>query len=103
MKVDALGACPLCSREMIAGPSVDRHHLVPVSRGGKETQHMHRVCHSKIHHTFTEKQLEKEFNSVDKLLENEEIKKFVEWVSKKDPEFFDKNEDTNARRRRRKR
>lgn len=88
---------------MIEGASIDRHHLVPACRGGKETQHMHKVCHSKIHHTFTEKQLEKEFNSVEKLLENEEIVKFVAWVSKKDPEFVDKNEDTAARRRKRKR
>ncbi len=98
-----LGPCPLCSRSMISGPTVDRHHLVPICRGGKQTEHLHKVCHSKIHHTFSEKQLEKEFNTVEKILENEEIKKFVSWVSKKDPEFVDKNEDTAARKKKRRR
>jgi hypothetical protein len=98
-----LGSCPLCGRQMIEGKSVDRHHLVPNCRGGTETVHMHRVCHGKIHHTFTEKQLEQEFNTAEKLLKNDEIVKFVKWVQKKDPEFYDHNEDTAARKRRRKR
>ncbi len=98
-----LGPCPLCGRTMIEGPSVNRHHLVPASRGGRETEFLHRVCHDKIHHTFTEKQLEAEFNTVDRLLEHEEIQKFVNWVKKKDPEFFDHHEDTAARRRKRRR
>ena len=100
---ESLGPCPLCGREMLKGPTVDRHHLVPQCRGGTETEHLHKVCHSKIHHTFTEKQLEKEFNTVEALLSNEEIEKFVKWVQKKDPEFVDKNEDTAARKRKRKR
>lgn len=101
--MDELGDCPLCGRQLIKGPTIDRHHLVPSCRGGKETKYLHKVCHSKIHHTFSEKQLEKEFNTVDKLLENSEIQKFVQWVKKKDPEFVDKNEDTAARKRKRKR
>lgn len=88
---------------MIDGKSVDRHHLVPKCCGGHETVYMHRVCHGKIHHTFTEKQLKNEFNSAEKLLTNEDIQKFVTWVSKKDPEFYDQNEDTSARKRKRKR
>ena len=98
-----LGPCPLCGREMVEGPTVDRHHLVPACRGGTETEYLHRVCHTKIHHTFTEKQLEREFNTVEKLLGHDEIEKFVAWVKKKDPEFVDKNEDTAARRRKRRR
>lgn len=31
----SLGPCPLCGRPMIAGPSVDRHHWVPKSEGGR--------------------------------------------------------------------
>lgn len=95
-----LGDCPLCGREMFRETS-DRHHLVPVCHGGKKTEYLHRVCHSKIHHTFSEKQLEKEFNTVEKLLENVEIQKFVKWIQKKDPEYIDGNKDTKARKRRR--
>lgn len=97
-----LGPCPLCGRQMLEGSS-DRHHLVPACRGGKETTYLHRVCHAKLHATFAEKQLEREYSTVEALLEHVEIKKFVGWVKKKDPEFYDKNEDTAARKRKRKR
>ncbi|HBS24925.1 MAG TPA: HNH endonuclease, partial [Thalassospira sp.] len=30
---------------MIAGDSVDRHHWTPKSKGGTDTQWLHRVCH----------------------------------------------------------
>ena len=33
----ALGPCPVCGRPLIEGPSVDRHHLVPRSQGGRDT------------------------------------------------------------------
>ena len=86
---------------MVEGPSVDDHHLVPKCRGGRETKLMHRVCHNKVHSVFSEKQLEKDFSTVDDLLADEQIQKFVAWVQKKEPEFYDKNEDTAARKRRR--
>lgn len=76
------------------GVSCDRHHLVPSSRGGRETEHLHRVCHRKIHATFTNKQLESEFNTVDALLGHDDIVRFVAWVSKKDPTYYDKTDDT---------
>lgn len=98
-----LGPCPICGRIMVEGPSVDRHHLVPASRGGTETTHMHRVCHSKLHHTFTEKELEQEYSTVEALVDHPEISKFVGWVRKQDPEYVGKNEDTSTRRRKRRR
>lgn len=99
---ESLGICSLCGREMFVGSS-DKHHLIPRSRGGSVTEYLHRICHTKIHHTFTEKELEKQFNSAEKLLENDDIKRFVEWVQKKDPEFIDKNEDTSRRKKKRRR
>lgn len=97
-----LGPCPLCGRTMFEDSS-DRHHLVPRCRGGVETTHLHRVCHSKLHHTFTEKQLEEEFSTIEALLEHVEVKKFIGWVRNRDPRFCGGNEDTHDRRRRRKR
>lgn len=97
---EELGVCPLCERIMFKGSS-DRHHLIPVSRGGKETVFLHKICHQKIHHTLTEKQLEKEFNTAEALLKNEEIIKFVKWVKKKDPRYYDKNSDTKERSKKR--
>ncbi len=81
--------CPLCTRPL-AEP-VNRHHLLPVSRGGKgsPTLLMHKICHSKIHAVLSEKELERSYDTIEKLQAQEEIAKFIKWVSKKPPEFYD--------------
>lgn len=89
---EIIGLCPICDREMWKGPSIDKHHMTPKCRGGKETEFLHKVCHRKIHSIWTEKELEKEFNNADKIREHEEIQKFIKFISKKDPDFYDKNE-----------
>lgn len=88
-----MSICPLCDRKMVDGPTVDRHHLIPKSQGGKEQYDIHKVCHRKIHSVFTEKELAREFNSWDKLRSHPEIQKFIKWIRKKHEEFlttFDK-------------
>jgi hypothetical protein len=81
--------CPLCNREL-AEPIV-RHHLIPLSKGGKDspTVPMHKICQAKVHAVFTETELKSYYNTVDRLQEHEEISKFIKWVGKKEPEFFD--------------
>jgi hypothetical protein len=91
--------CPLCGRELISGPSVDKHHLVPKSLGGKDVILLHKICHRKIHSIFTEKELKKEYNSIAKLLNHAEIIKFINWVKKKPANFMDKNITANRKRR----
>lgn len=88
-KGDELGQCAICGRLMIAGPSVDKHHFVPKSQGGKEkdVQYIHRVCHKKLHTVFSEKELARTYNTPAVILENPEIKVFVKWVRKKHPEY----------------
>ena len=51
-------SCPICDREL-GNINVDKHHLVPKTRGGKDKFLIHKICHRKIHATFTEKELEK--------------------------------------------
>jgi len=41
--------CPLCGRPLIRGDSVDEHHLIPKSQGGRDKYLIHKVCHQKIH------------------------------------------------------
>ena len=94
-----IGLCPICDREMWVGESVNKHHFVPKSRGGKETTFLHKVCHSKIHSLFTEPQLEQLYYTPELLKENEEIQKFVKWVSKKDPDFYDRSVRSNTKHR----
>ena len=90
--------CPICDRELIEGSSVDRHHLIPKSRGGIETILIHRVCHVKIHSLFSEKELSNEYNTISKLRDHFEMRKFIKWVSKKDPEFYEKSKRSKRRR-----
>ncbi len=95
-----LGPCPLCGRPMIEGSSVNEHHLVPKSLKGRDTITIHRICHSKIHSVFTERELYTHYHTVERLREHDEITKFIKWVRKQDPEFVGRNRWTNDKRRR---
>jgi hypothetical protein len=77
----------------------DRHHWTPKCRGGKVTDLIHRICHRKIHSVFTEKELEREFNSPEKLRDHPEIAKFIAWVARKPHDFYD-GSVTHKRKRR---
>ncbi len=94
----ALGNCPLCGRPLLAGKSVDEHHLLPKSEGGRETHTVHRICHRKIHATFTEKELARSYSTWEALRAHEDMAAFIVWVQKKAPEYYD-NSVKAARRR----
>jgi len=81
--------CPLCERE-IPPSQRDAHHLVPKSKGGRDTEYMHRICHRQIHALFTETELAKQFNSVDALLAHPGIQRFVEWVKSKPADLMER-------------
>lgn len=90
--------CALCGREM-AEP-FNRHHLIPVSKGGKSTDTilLHKICHDKIHAVFTENELKRQYHTIERLQQQEEIATFIKWVRKKEPEFYDKSVKTKTRR-----
>lgn len=99
-----IGPCPLCGRDMIAGKSVNEHHLLPKSLKGRETVTIHVVCHTKIHSVFTERELFAYYHTPERLREHPEIQKFLKWISKKPPEYRTRNRATNekiAKKRRR--
>ena len=93
-----LGNCPLCGRPLVPGKSVDEHHLIPKSQGGRETHTMHRICHRKIHATFTEKELARSINTWALLQAHDDVAAFIVWVQKKPAEYYD-NSVKAARRR----
>lgn len=104
MNKEILGLCPLCETEMVSGPSVDRHHLIPKCKKGVEAELCHVVCHRKIHSTLSEAELSQYWHTWDRLKEFPEIKKYIKWVQKKfkrDPEFIDVHRDTKHRKARR--
>lgn len=89
--------CPLCEREIPPGQR-DEHHLVPRLKGGKETQHMHRICHRQLHALFSESELAQRYATVDALLLHPEVQKFVNWVKTKPIDFVDGPKLSNRRR-----
>jgi hypothetical protein len=91
-------ACPLCSRPLVPGPSVDEHHLVPKSRAGRDKFLVHRVCHTKIHATLGEKELAQRYNTWEALRVHPQIAAFIDWVQRKPPEFMDRNARPRGRR-----
>lgn len=97
-KVEVVGQCPICDRDMWKGDSIDKHHFTPKCRGGKATEYVHRICHNKIHSIWTEKELEKEFNDPNKIAEHEEMQKFIKFVKKKEPDYYDRNERHNRKK-----
>lgn len=83
--------CPLCGRTL-AHP-YNRHHLMPLSKGGRGTTTilLHKICHDKIHAVFTEMELKRHYHTIERLQEKEEIRSFIQWVKKKEPEYYDKS------------
>jgi len=79
--------CPICDRP-IPDSQKDAHHLIPKSKGGKNTQYLHRICHRQIHALFTETELANQLNTADALKENEKLQKFILWVKSKPNEYY---------------
>jgi len=89
-----MARCELCGRLTKRGTT--EHHLIPRTchsnkwfqkRYSREqlnqTISVCRDCHRAIHDLIPdEKQLGRHFNTIELLLENEEIAKFVAWIRK---------------------
>jgi len=78
--------CPICSRET-PNQFWHKHHLVPKSKKGKETILLCDSCGQMLHNLFTNKELKKQYNSLESILANEDVQKWVEWVKKKPNDF----------------
>jgi hypothetical protein len=96
-----LGPCPICGRPMIEGPSVDRHHFVPRSEGGREAVPVHRVCHRKLHSLWTERELALLFSTPEAVHAHPEMQRFIRWLQRKPPEFWVRTEEARSKGRRR--
>lgn len=94
-----LGPCPLCGRELVQGTSVNEHHLVPKTHGGRDKAVIHRICHNKIHSVFSERELTAYYHTFERLRAHEEIAKFVRWVRRKEPTYYKRHAAPRARRR----
>ena len=77
--------CWLCGRP--TGKTIVWHHPVPKSRGGTEVVPMHAICQQTLMANFTNSELQRHGMDVDGLLADPKIRKFVDWVANKDPDF----------------
>src|SRR4029077_16606913 len=84
--------CAICGR----AETLSRHHLIPRTRhhnkrnkrefdrsAVKRTVGICRPCHSQIHALFTEKELEREYRTIESLRSHPELMKFAEWIATK--------------------
>lgn len=87
--------CVLCEREL---PTTE-HHLIPKTNHNnkwfkkkfkKEEMKNRKInvcddCHSAIHKFIpNEKELGKNYNTIEKLMSHPNLKKFIEWVKNRD-------------------
>lgn len=75
-------SCALCERNVCM---VSYHHLIPKQKGGKHTDTVAlcQPCHTTLHLTFTNQQLAKEYNTIDKLRSAEPLQKYLNWIQGK--------------------
>ncbi len=78
-------ACWLCGRP--TGTTIVWHHPVPKSRGGRDVVPMHAICQKALIVNFTNSELQRAGMDVETLVANPDIRKFVDWVANKDPDF----------------
>ena len=77
--------CWLCGRP--TGKTIVWHHPVPKSRGGRDVVPMHPICQQTLIANFTNSELQRAGMDVEVLLANPAVRKFVDWVAGKDPDF----------------
>lgn len=80
------GPCAFCDRH-VPGNLLTWHHTLPRQKGGKAEHRvpMCRPCHKQIHATFSNRQLERDFDTVEKLRAAPELADFLAWIRKQKP------------------
>ena len=100
--------CALCFRKDI---STTKHHFYPkafhsnkriknkLNEDIKKTILICRLCHDCVHATLTERELLNDYNTLESLLANPYISKFVEWVRDKPNNLIIKNKQARRKRK----
>jgi hypothetical protein len=77
--------CPICERE-IPKELIEKHHIIPKSKGGKETEQVCVNCGDMIHKLIPLKYLRTTYNSIETVKNHPEIQKWAAWAKKR-PHF----------------
>ena len=74
--------CLICGREG-EDKYFEKHHLEPAQkRKDSDTIDVCHQCGDQLHLLFDNNQLKKDFNTLDSILGNERVEKYVKWVRK---------------------
>ncbi len=90
----AQGTCELCGRSV---RRIERHHLIPRTRHKNRRNQrdfdrqdvrerialLCHPCHKTVHAVLTEKELAREYNTLDALADHPQVARFVAWVRKR--------------------
>lgn len=81
---EELPRCAIC-QHTYQRAQLTKHHLVPRSRKGKATVLVCSACHRQVHAVFTEKELARSCDTLDKLLAATELQPWIAWVRERKP------------------
>jgi ribosomal silencing factor RsfS len=84
-KTDSL-ICSLCQR-VTPEAYYEKHHLTPHCKKGSNYIWMCQDCADQVHELFTNNELRDIYNTLESLLSNEKIQKWIQWIRKKPNEF----------------
>jgi 5-methylcytosine-specific restriction protein A len=71
--------CALCEREV---QQTSRHHLIPREEGGRHgpTADLCQPCHSSIHLLLDNKELARQYHTIEALRSAEKLQKYLHWI-----------------------
>lgn len=77
--------CELCRREGVN--KLTEHHLIPREQGGrnKATVWLCEDCHKQIHALYTNRELAFRLNTLERLENDEKIRKYLRYIRKHPP------------------
>lgn len=102
--------CALCEREV---SRLTLHHLVPREEEGHSGKSRNGVgssprlaevcsaCHRQVHALYDNGRLARELSSVERLRDEPDMRRFLSWVRRQDPERRVRVHSSASRRRRR--
>ena len=78
---EADSCCGLCQR---AVQHTSRHHLVPREEGGRygDTVALCQPCHSSVHRFLTNRELARQYPTVEALRAAEPLQGYLDWIRK---------------------
>ncbi|MFE8700305.1 HNH endonuclease [Cytobacillus sp. FJAT-54145] len=99
-KKGTTGTCELCLRE---GVEITVHHLTPKELGGTflPTANLCLPCHKQIHALYTNEELAIRMNTIERLRDDEKIRRFIKWVQKQPSSKLTRVTKSNERRKKR--